>query len=79
VSGSEDELRAALEETVSERNRLWAQLHERISQERELDDIRRQLAALEASRSWRLTAPLRSAELLAGKVARRYERWRAER
>lgn len=58
------EAERALEELTAERNRLWAELHRRIAAERELEHYRALLAQIEASRSWRLTAPLRSSVAL---------------
>jgi hypothetical protein len=52
---SEDPLRAALEE----RNRLWEQLQAREARDLELEYWRERATAMEASLSWRLTAPLR--------------------
>jgi hypothetical protein len=49
----------ALEELAAERNRLWAQLHERAAAEREVEHYRALVAQMESSKSWRLTAPLR--------------------
>jgi hypothetical protein len=49
----------ALEELLRERARLWGQLHEERAAEREVEDLRRQIARMEASLSWRVTRPLR--------------------
>jgi hypothetical protein len=51
---------AALEEALTERNRLWAELHRRASQEHELEHYKRTYHHLVRSKSWRITAPLRS-------------------
>jgi hypothetical protein len=53
------EAERALEEVTVERNRLWAELHERAAAENELEHYRALVAHMESSRSWRLTAPLR--------------------
>jgi hypothetical protein len=50
---------AALEETIAERNRLWEELHTRVSQEHELKHYKMAFHALVHSKSWRITAPLR--------------------
>jgi hypothetical protein len=52
---------AALSEAIEERNRLWEELHRRKAQEEELAHYRELTATVFASRSWRLTQPLRSA------------------
>jgi hypothetical protein len=44
---------------AEERNELWMQAHRVKALEREAAELRRRLAAREASLSWRLTAPLR--------------------
>lgn len=44
---------------AEERNELWAQAHRVKALERDAAELRRLLAAREASLSWRLTAPLR--------------------
>jgi hypothetical protein len=50
---------AALDEALAERNRLWDELHTRVSQERELKHLRSAYYTLVHSKSWRITAPLR--------------------
>jgi hypothetical protein len=60
----------ALEDALAERNRLWEELNARRAAENEVDDVRRLLAAMEASPSWRITAPLRSAKAFVGKAKR---------
>lgn len=62
VSAEERAERAesALEEALTERNELWAELQRRISVERELEHYRHAYHHLSHSHSWRLTAPLRS-------------------
>ena len=59
------ELEAALEEAVAERNRLWDELQRRKAAEHEVEALRRELADVTGSVSWRLTAPLRRAKRLA--------------
>jgi hypothetical protein len=63
LSAEEQAKRAesALEESLAERNELWAELQRRISVERELEHYRHAYHRLVHSNSWRLTAPLRSA------------------
>jgi hypothetical protein len=51
---------AALEEALAERSRLWAELHERVAQERELEHYKSAYHTLVHSKSWRITAPLRA-------------------
>jgi hypothetical protein len=54
----------ALEEALRERARLWEQLHEQRALEREVEDLRRKVARMEGSVSWRITKPLRVAKLI---------------
>jgi hypothetical protein len=54
----------ALEEVLRERARLWEQLHEQRALEREVEDLRRKVARMEGSVSWRVTKPLRVAKLI---------------
>ena len=54
----------ALEEALRERARLWEQLHEQRALEREVEDLRRKVARMEGSLSWRITKPLRVAKLI---------------
>lgn len=54
----------ALEEALRERARLWEQLHEQKALEREVEDLRRKVARMEGSISWRATKPLRVAKLI---------------
>jgi hypothetical protein len=65
---------AALEEALAERNRLWEELHGRDAQARELEHYRAEILRMEASLSWRLTAPLRAAKRLAMKLGAALER-----
>ena len=58
----------ALEEVLRERARLWEQLHEERAAEREVEDLKRQIARMEASASWRVTKPLRLAKTYWHKV-----------
>lgn len=50
---------AALADALAERNRLWEELHTRVSQEHELRHYKSAYHALVYSKSWRITAPLR--------------------
>lgn len=68
---------AELEEVLAERNRLWAELNRRAARDHEVEHLRRTLADLEGSISWRITKPLRDgrgavrrARSLAGKARR---------
>jgi len=56
----------ALADALRERNKLWAQLQTRIAQERQVEHMERVLADMQASLSWRLTAPLRLVKRLGG-------------
>jgi hypothetical protein len=58
----------ALEEVLRERARLWEQLHEQRAAEREVEDLKRQIARMESSLSWRVTKPLRVAKTYWHKV-----------
>jgi hypothetical protein len=71
---------------TAERNRLWAELHERAADAHELEHYRALVAQMESSRSWRLTAPLRGLtafardlRALAGKAKRYLADRRASR
>lgn len=61
----------ALEEALSERARLWEQLHEQRAAEREVEYLKSQIARMEASLSWRITRPLRIVKTYWLKVKRR--------
>lgn len=51
-----------------ENARLWAELHERTAQQREVEYLRRLVGGMESSLSWRVTKPLRTAKAVAEKV-----------
>jgi hypothetical protein len=74
---------AALEEALAERNRLWAELHERAASDRELEYYRNLTQKMEDSLSWRITTPLRTLKRLwisgRPKVRRLLEQTRAGR
>lgn len=61
----------ALEEALRERARLWEQLHEQRAAEREVDDLKAQIARMESSLSWRITRPLRDVKTQWHKLKRR--------
>jgi hypothetical protein len=44
----------ALQEALEERNRLWAQLHEKRADQRELEYLRAELAMIRGSTMWKL-------------------------
>jgi len=50
---------AALEEALSERNRLWEQLKRQQADQAELDYLRAELRAVRTSRLWQLARLLR--------------------
>jgi hypothetical protein len=54
-----DDLEKALEEALEERNRLWAELNERQVDQRELEQLRRELKAVHGSAMWKLTGHLK--------------------
>lgn len=73
---------AALEEALAERNELWAELQRRVSAENELAHYRNAYHHLVHSRSWRLTAPLRSGRWFFRQIpelGRRFRRFVAAR
>jgi hypothetical protein len=73
---------AALEEALAERNRLWEELHTRVSQEHELKHYKMAYHSLVHSKSWQITAPLRGLVWLGGSfpdMARRLRRYIAAR
>ena len=61
----------ALEEALRERARLWEQLHEQRAAEREVQDLKAQIARMESSLSWRITKPLRDVKTQWHKLKRR--------
>jgi hypothetical protein len=61
----------ALEEALRERARLWEQLHEQRAAEREVEDLKAQIARIESSLSWRMTKPLRDVKTQWHKLKRR--------
>jgi hypothetical protein len=61
----------ALEEALRERARLWEQLHEQRAAEREVEDLKAQIARMESSLSWRITKPLRDVKTQWHKLKRR--------
>ena len=61
----------ALEEALRERARLWEQLHEQRAAEREVEDLKRRIAHMESSLSWRITRPLRLLKTYWHKLKRR--------
>jgi chromosome segregation ATPase len=61
----------ALEEALRERARLWEQLHEQRAAEREVEDLKAQIARMESSLSWRITWPLRMVKTYWHKLKRR--------
>jgi hypothetical protein len=72
----------ALEAALAERNRLWEALHRRTAHDREVEYYKGAYEQLVNSRSWRLTAPLRSGRWLAQQVpelGRRLRRFVAAR
>jgi predicted nuclease with TOPRIM domain len=63
------DLERRLEEALRERARLWEQLHEQRALEQEVEHLRRKVARMEGSLSWRITKPIRL-------VKQRYDRLR---
>lgn len=61
-------LEAALAEANAERAALWDERNRRVGAEQELASLRKQIAMMEASPSWRVTAPLRQAKAKAVRV-----------
>lgn len=51
---------AALEESLTERNRLWGELQRNNAAADDVRHLRALVAKMEASVSWRLTAPIRA-------------------
>ena len=69
---------ARLEEVLAERARLWVELHELRAQRADEAYFQKLYEGLEASVSWKLTKPLRSAKVFAAKVERARERRRRQ-
>lgn len=55
-------LETALAEANAERAALWDERNRRVAAEQELASARKQIAMMEGSPSWRVTAPLRTAK-----------------
>ena len=62
------QLELALEEVMTERSELWAELHRRAALEDEVEYYRARIREMEQSDSWRVTAPLRDAKSTAERV-----------
>jgi hypothetical protein len=62
ADGSAEKAEAALAASLEERNRLWEQAHRARALEQELGEVRRMVADMESSLSWRITVPLRLAK-----------------
>jgi chromosome segregation ATPase len=71
VSQETTDTERALEEALRERARLWEQLHEQRAAEREVEDLKAQIARMESSLSWRITRPLRDVKTQWHKLKRR--------
>jgi hypothetical protein len=71
VSQETTDTERALEEALRERARLWEQLHEQRAAEREVEDLKAQIARMESSLSWRITKPLRDVKTQWHKLKRR--------
>jgi hypothetical protein len=67
-------LERALQEALSERARLWAQLHSQRAADHEVEQLEAEIARMEASLSWRITRPLRIVKTYWHKLKRRLER-----
>ena len=71
----------ALDEVTAQRNRLWMQRNRYEAATKEAEHFRRLAEEIQATRSWRITAPLRRGLVLArdGKaILRRFKRFLAE-
>ena len=62
MSDESADLRAELEALTAERARLWTELHDQRALEREVADLRAQIAYMESTASWKVTSPLRFAK-----------------
>jgi predicted nucleic acid-binding Zn-ribbon protein len=62
-----DDLEKALEETLEERNRLWAKLNELHVDQRELEHLRKELKTVHDSPMWKLTGYLKRLRHVVGK------------
>jgi hypothetical protein len=67
------DLEQALAEARAERARLWEENQRLRAERREVEYYERLAAHMEGSVSWKLTAPLRTAKRVAGKVRRELE------
>ncbi len=62
-----EDLEKALAEALAERNRLWSELNERQVDQRELENLRRELKTIHDSTMWKLRGHYRRVRLLACK------------
>lgn len=76
-SPAANELEAALEDALTERGRLWAQLQCRAARERELEDCHATIAHMRSSMSWRVTSPLRMVKRGTGKIQANLKRFQS--
>jgi hypothetical protein len=67
---------AALEETFTERNRLWHEVHRRAAVDEELEHYRSAVHQLHTSLSWRITRPLRTSRWFVRQSPELYRRLR---
>jgi SepF-like predicted cell division protein (DUF552 family) len=66
-----NDVEKALEEALAERNRLWAQLNDVRVDQRELEHLREELAAIRRSRMWKVVGRYRRVEELVRTALRR--------
>ena len=69
----DDRLRARLDEALAERARLWDEVQRLRAERREVEYYEQLARKMETSVSWQLTAPLRQAKTLAGRVRRKLD------
>ena len=70
-SPAEAGVERSLDEVRTENARLWQELHRLRAERREADYYERLAAQVTTSLSWRVTTPLRSGKVFAGKVRRK--------
>ena len=62
LAGRLERTEAALAEALEEKARLWDEGNRRRAAEQELAEVRKMVASMQSSPSWRITAPLRFAK-----------------
>ena len=65
---SAEALQAQLDTLAAERAALWAEVQDRRALEREVEELRGEIAYMESTASWRVTTPLRAGKRVVHRV-----------